>query len=148
VTLGSNSYNSAGEDDMWVAKFDSSDGAVLWGGIFGGTGDEDINALGADTAGNVMFGGSYEARMDLGDGLLIPAAEDGRDDWFIAKLDSGGNVLYSRSFGVQRSESIQAIAGDSADNWIVAGLCGDGMDLGAGAMPGGYTDICLGKFGP
>lgn len=149
VILGSDTIASVGSDDFWVAKLDPGDGSMLWSSTFGGEGDEDCDALAANGAGAVLLGGAFERRMDLGDGELIPAADDSRDDWFIAELDGTGAVQYSRRFGGVSAERLHAIAADSTNHWIITGYCYYSIDLGNGLLTSGSSDdICVGKIAP
>ncbi|MBW2524049.1 MAG: hypothetical protein JRI23_07735 [Deltaproteobacteria bacterium] len=149
VILGANTITSLGDDDFWVAKLDPTNGAVLWGAGYGGAGDENLDALAADGLGNVLLGGSFEQRMDLGDGEMIPAAEHGSEDWFFAAVDGGGTTLYSRRFGGPSSERILAAGANSANRWIVAGFCDGVIDLGNGQLTSGWSDdICVAEIAP
>jgi hypothetical protein len=78
---------TAGEDDIALARYDSS-GGVVWARSMGGVGDEKLGALAAMPGGSPVLVGTFEetAKFDLG----LPAEDTivsaGASDLFIARI--------------------------------------------------------------
>jgi PKD repeat protein len=76
----------AGNDDMFMAKLNSA-GGLLWGKTYGGANDE-LGAIGSDSSGG---------------GYLLQGSTDsfgaGNDDFWLAKLDTSGNVTWQHTYG-------------------------------------------------
>src|SRR5262249_36134175 len=96
ATIGTTSLTSAGGEDLYVAKLDST-GTALWAVDFGGSGTfEEPGGLAVDGAGNVYVTGLFEGTAAFG-GVSLTSA--GGDDVFVAKLTSAGTVAWAKRFG-------------------------------------------------
>src|SRR5581483_8412764 len=92
-----------GTSDLFLAAFDAS-GNTLWTRAFSGSSVEywSNHSIAIDALGNLVIAGQFgspsdsSATLDLGAGLL---GGSGKED-FLAKLDSSGNAIASRSYGV------------------------------------------------
>ncbi|MBW2523387.1 MAG: hypothetical protein JRI23_04405 [Deltaproteobacteria bacterium] len=145
----SQSHPNAGDEDLVVVKLDGATGAELWSRSFGGPGDEDLDDLAVDATGRVMLGAGSEGLLDMGDGPMLPASDDGSDDWVMALLDANGDLLYARRFGDPSDQDLRQVAVDSAGYWIATGECRGNIDLGNGMLwSGDEEDIVIGKFAP
>lgn len=77
--------SSAGLDDLFVVKFDSS-GDVAWKKQFGSTGTETAELIVLDGQGNIFVAGYT-------DGALDGQTNSGNTDMFLLKYDTNGNRL-------------------------------------------------------
>jgi hypothetical protein len=118
----------------------TNDGAQLetarvgcpWSVSFGG--DEPADGqqhIAADPRGNVLLTGSFSSTIDLGAGEVSPA---GPADIYVAKLDTMGAPLWSKTFGGATALGAKSVAADGAGNVIVTGTFESGMDFGGGAL--------------
>ena len=73
---------SAGQDDIYVAKF-NADGEYLWSRSFGSTLSDRGDGAALDASGNTFVTGRFRGSIDFGGGTLTDA---GTGDIFIAKL--------------------------------------------------------------
>jgi hypothetical protein len=125
--------------DIFLAKFDSN-GNHLWSKRFGGSNWDESLSVSIDSSGNVYitgyFGSSY---IDFGGGVLNGPGI------FLAKFDSDGKHLWSKSFvgGTGKSVSV-----DSSGNvYITGNFESSTIDFGGGALTNaGWYDIFLAKF--
>jgi hypothetical protein len=83
--------------------------------------------------GNVLLAGDFETTVDFGDGTLT---SNGGYDAFVAKFDSMGGVLLSKSYGDASDQTARGIASDTAGNIIFAGDIEGTTDFGGGALMG------------
>jgi Beta-propeller repeat len=66
TTLNDSANNSAQETDVFVAKLKSSDGSLGWARSFGDKDYQVAWAVASDPLGNVIFGGTYQGKIDFG----------------------------------------------------------------------------------
>ncbi len=87
--------------DLMLARL-KPDGTVQW--IHQFSSDQNVTAtcVAADGVGNVILAGSFQGSFDL-DGTVLSAPESSHA--YLAKLDSGGTLLWARSFGVEGDEA-------------------------------------------
>jgi hypothetical protein len=100
---GSGGPGDAGAEHLVESNPDSaSPGApsnpALWSERFGDSRDQYVYAVAIDSSGNIYVAGAFAGSIDFGaDGGAVAAT--GGLDAFVAKLDSTGHGLWSRSFG-------------------------------------------------
>ncbi len=115
----------AGRDDFWLVKTDSS-GSAEWNRTYGGWDDEGIISLVLCSDGGYALAGMTES---FGHG-------SDRDDFWLVKTDSSGNMEWNQTYGgtireysfslVQTSDGGYAFAGSTCsfgagnhDSWLV-----------------------------
>tara|TARA_B110000008_G_scaffold273734_1_gene308475 strand:+ start:1 stop:2493 length:2493 start_codon:yes stop_codon:yes gene_type:complete len=83
----------------------------------------------SDGSGGAYICGVYTEAFDLGNGALLPADNNGRNQGYIARFDQNGNVLWSDYMGVTTHsasgagwyDQAQSLALDANGNILVAG---------------------------
>ena len=134
TTLGQFPSNtSAGSSDVFIRSFDLS-GNVIWTKQFGTSGFDTGRALSANTT-NIFVVGATS-------GTFSGETPSGGQDAFLSKLDSSGNVLWTKQFGSTGSDDGLSIAITSSELYV-------GGQAGA-AFPGqtysGSTDAFIRKY--
>jgi ribosomal protein S11 len=122
INFGVASLTNLGNDDIFIAKYDPN-GNVLWAKSAGGTGGEHGNSIAADKKGNIVITGQFGGKIRFGvieltDGAF-PASNN---DFFVAKLDYNGNVIWAKNavcFGYDNGNSIIT---DTMGNIIITGV--------------------------
>ncbi len=113
IGFGTTMLTSAGDNDIIVAKLDSS-GNWLWAVRAGGTSGDSGSGVSVDEFGCVIVTGHYNGNADFGPFML---ASNGITSFFVAKLDSAGNWLWAvRADGISED-----IAVDSAGSALLTG---------------------------
>jgi hypothetical protein len=137
---------SAGDDDIFIAKYDGS-GAHQWSRAFGLGGGYDDRALAVavDAAGDVYVTGTFISFLSLDAYLLF---NNGLEDVFVAKFRaSDGYTLLAGSFGNAGSDAGLSIAVDESDGLLVAGFFSDTVYFGgAPLVSAGSYDVFLAKY--
>jgi hypothetical protein len=131
---------------MFVAKLDAS-GKHLWSKSFvsGDQGDT-ISDIAVDGDGNVVLTGNFYASIDFGGG---PLTSEGGTDIFIAKLDAGGDHLWSKRFGGPKGHLANSVAVGAGDEIVLAGAFTNALDLGGGTLESaGGLDGFVAKLDP
>lgn len=80
----------------------------------------------ADSAGNVIVCGEFNNGINLGSGLTL----SGSSGLFLAKYDSSGRLLWSRTMAGSLYSTARSVTVDSQNNIIVAGGLGGTVDFG------------------
>ena len=132
---------SAGAMDIFVAKYDSN-GKLVWAKRAGGTGNDHGDAIAVDGLGN-----SYVT------GVLVGAITPGSNDIFLAKYDSSGSLVWTKSAGGPGRDDPFGVALDRLGNIYVAGdYSGTPTTFGPGEpnqtqlFSAGGTDIFVAKY--
>ncbi|GIW65269.1 MAG: hypothetical protein KatS3mg093_248 [Candidatus Parcubacteria bacterium] len=105
---GYTSSYGAGNTDMFVVKLDSS-GNISWSKTIGGIYGDYINSLQQTSDGGYILGGytsSYGA---------------GNIDMFVVKLDSSGNISWSKTIGGGSNDFINSLQQTSDGGYILGG---------------------------
>ena len=122
VSFGSTSafdLTSAGNEDIFVAKLNSS-GTFLWSVKVGGSNrDGNSGGIGTDSSGNVYITGDFESyNAKFGSFTL---STSGSTDIFLAKLNSSGTFQWANKVGSSTWENSRVITVDSSGNATIAG---------------------------
>ena len=143
IDVGGGVFTSAGERDLFIAKFDAG-GNHLWSKRLGGSARDEGNAITVDGTGNVIVMGMFSGGVDFGGGVLSSA---GLFDMFIAKYDAGGNHLWSKRFGGTNYDRSYSVAADTTGNVLLTGVFDGSVDFGGGVFTSvGATDIAIAKL--
>lgn len=132
VDFGGGAIANTGGADIFLAKY-SSTGSHVWSRGFGTSTNvgESGNAVGVDSANNVLLTGSIVGSIDFGGGGL---PSNGSYDVFIAKFRSDGLHLWSKRYGALYDDHGWGITADSAGNVISVGDFVQSVNFGGGAL--------------
>jgi hypothetical protein len=137
VDFGGGPRTSAGDNDIYVAAFDT-DGGHRWSELFGDEQDQydttyDTNTwinLRADESGNLWVGAILTGSIDFGPATL---ACSGSTDMMVFGLDQDGGYLSAQKFGGEYTEILEDF--DVRDGFTVMGgrffSTSSGIDFGA-----------------
>ncbi len=126
-----------GNGDNFLAKYNSS-GQQLWLKQWGTVNKDTGYALATDAAGNVYVSG-YTT------GPLYGTSPLGNRDYFLAKYDAAGNLLWGKHDGTSGHDQGWGAATDAAGNVYVAGETGGSLN---GNAYQGLLDVFLTKYDP
>ena len=113
--------------EIFVAKYGAT-GNVVWARS-PGTAATDVNtfafndeatSLAADRDGNFFLVGYFQATGIFGSNTVISASTNATD-FFLAKYDDNGNVIWTRTGGGVAADSAFALATDNSGNALLAG---------------------------
>lgn len=122
---------TADGSDVFVVKLAAATGACGWSKSFGGAGDQQGTAIAADATGNVVVAGSFSGLAHIGGATV---SGDGQSDLFVVKLDTAGELVWSKGIGdVAMNPSDQVVKGiaiDGHDDVLLTGEIGGTVDFG------------------
>lgn len=127
LTLGDDEYTSNGNQDAFVAKYDTQ-GELIWGVAFGGGGADEARAVAVDAQGNCYvagFVGSFN--VDILDQTITSL---GGYDVMLLKFSSSGELLWTRTYGSASNDMARAVAVDADGAIGIAGAFQGTMVVG------------------
>ncbi len=144
------SGNAGGTYDAFLAKFNSS-GTRLWGTYYGGSNDDEANAVVTDSAGNVYFAGSSSSLANIASPVAYSTTIAGSYDGFLVKMSSAGAREWGTYFGGSNYDVVQAMTIDDSGSVYMTGYTSS-TDLGTtpdayqAVYGGGTGDAFLARF--
>ncbi len=136
-TLTNKSSPVASFSDLFLAKYDSA-GNLLWvrqgGGptnLSQGNRNDAATALVADAVDNIYLTGTYHIAVDFGS---LQLTNLGSTNFFLAKYDGGGNILWARTTSGTNTSQGNGICLDAATNVYVTGFHLGSLNLGNGVL--------------
>ena len=143
VDFGGGELMSAGQTDIFIAKYDS-DGVHVSSRRIGGTGSDLPQGVHLDGASNMIVAGSFQTSVDFGGGALMSA---GGDDIFVVKYDPSGAHIWSKRFGSSGFDRAHSLAKDGSNNVIVVGQFEGTVDFGGGGLVSvGTREMFVAKY--
>lgn len=96
---GTLNLTSIGYSDCCIQKMDS-DGNLIWAKSFGGAYADGLNAVMADSDGNVYSTGSFAGNVDFDPGPQSDYTNSAASNSqiFVHKMDTNGNFIWAKSF--------------------------------------------------
>ncbi len=144
---------SAGDDDIFVAKYDAS-GDLVWAKRAGGTGFDAGIGIAVDGSGNSYVTGFFQGSATFGPGETneTTLTSAGISDIFVAKYDASGDLVWAKRAGGTSRDSGEGIAVDGSGHSYVTGYFEDSATFGPGetnetTLAGaGDRDIFVAKY--
>jgi hypothetical protein len=116
-------YNltSAGSEDIFISKFDSS-GNFVWTKSIGGVNYDRGSSIVIDASGNVYTTGWFTGTVDFDPSdNVYNLTGSGGQDIFVSKLDALGNFIWAKNIGGMYSDYGNDIAIDLLGNVYITG---------------------------
>lgn len=146
ITIDGATLTGEGDSSIFVAHYDE-DGGLLWKKAFSTPEGVECNSLAADKDGNILMTGAYRSDIDFGGGPL--AAPTAKQQFFVLKMGSDGDHVFSDKSLSGDALSGTAITSDAKGNIFVAGSFFGQADFGDGAVTAnGFLDVFVQKRSP
>lgn len=141
---GNKTSAAIGGRDFWLLKLDA-DGNILWDKSFGGTADEELNALAFTPGGELLLAGTTRS----GAGGHIPEEPIGGSDFLLLHVNAIGELLESRRFGGSRDDIGTAVF-PTADGFVLGGASSSSNSGNVSGKNKGWMDYWAveGQFDP
>lgn len=146
--FGDDSLTSAGEYDIFIAKYDQA-GKVVWVKNFGGLKDDRVTGIVYDHANdNLVLTGSFTGQLQLEETSQILLAEDAEDqDIFLICMDSNGTKKWALSQGGQAPDAGKSVQIDPSGNIYMSGVFSKTVQIGANTLRShGRLDGFMAKY--
>ncbi len=148
---GTANLSSAGNNDIFIAKYEAS-GNYAWAIQAGGTSNDIGYGIAVDGSGNSYVTGYFQGTVDFDPGTgTVNLSSAGGYDIFIAKYDASGNYAWAIQAGGTSDEFGFGIAVDGSGNSYVTGYFQGTADFDPGAgtanlTSAGNNDIFIAKY--
>lgn len=93
ISLGSNTFSSAGASDIFFAAYNDQ-GQSLFSSTIGNAQNNDLNAVCSDSFGNFYLSGTYSGQLQIGNNQLNSNLLTN----FIAKFNNNGQLIWAKQF--------------------------------------------------
>lgn len=135
----------AGDVDGMIYKW-GPNGEFYWSRSIGGTGEDDIYAIGKDRNDNLVVGGFYTGSASAGSFSLVGVDQE---DAFLAKLDSSGGFQWAISFAGMGTDKVKALKVAEDGSIYFVGEFENTINIGGNVLTASSAnDIFLGKAHP
>ena len=137
-------FGTNGNADFWVVRVNTN-GVKLWDKSFGGTETEFAHSLAVTSDGGVIVVGSTYSSISGNKTTPLPG---GGADYWVVRLDAGGEKLWEATFGGSQSDIARSVIQTRDGGFLIAG---DSYSPANGnkSVPGfGWGDSWLIKLGP
>ncbi|MES2590943.1 MAG: ELWxxDGT repeat protein [Bacteroidota bacterium] len=120
--VGLSNLTSVDQRDVFILKLNSS-GDFVWVKSIGGTGNDQGASVAVDASGNILITGIFYNTVDFDPGSGVNnITSTGQADFYIAKLDASGNLLWVKTVGGTNNEYGYSIATDAAGGVFLTGV--------------------------
>lgn len=136
TTGGSLGAPSAGEDDVWFARYDAN-GTQVWRNQIGTNTIDFCKSAASDGMGGCFIGGTTY-------GVLGSASAGGPDGW-VGRVDATGAVLWLEQFGTWNWDQLDRLASDGTGGAYAGGISLDSL-FGPYTGDGISSDVWLARF--
>lgn len=127
---------------LYITKI-SKEGSFMWVTVFLVTNEATILLSGPDDKGDIYVSGMYSGSLTSGDKTII---SNGKNDIFLARIGSTGNVENITSFGSEEEETVSSLSVDKSGNIILTGSFGKDITLGNLKLTAGRESIKSNAF--
>ena len=95
-SIFTSNLTSAGNDDVFIAKYNSS-GNLQWVKQLGNANQDNITDLKCDGSGNIYFTGNFSGTLDFNpSATVLNLTAIGGTDIYAVKYDNNGNLIYAK----------------------------------------------------
>ena len=130
---GTANHSSAGNEDIFVQKLDTS-GDFVWARSFGDSNSDRGNSICVDASSNVYTTGGFDGTVDFDPGAgTTNLTSEGSLDVYVQKLNSTGNFVWTKSFGGSLNDQGFSITVDDSGNVHTTGSFEGTVDFDPGA---------------
>lgn len=142
--FGGSDTVSAGTNDIFIAKY-SSTGEHIWSQHIGGTQNDLLNGLTADSQGNVIAVGQFSGSINVGTSTWV-SVNNGPDQ-FLIKYSPQGSLVWARTFANASEDQAIGVAVNKNDEIFVTGYFLGWVNFGGGVLARvDGNDYFLAKF--
>jgi len=126
LTLGTTTLSKISSQDIFITKYNTS-GNLIWAKNAGNSGYNVATGLTTDTNNNIYISGAYNNSITFG--TQPELISTGNQDVFLAKYDTAGNAVWSKSNGGIYNDFGFAITNNSLNDIFLTGTLGPQSNL-------------------
>lgn len=115
IIFGNTTLDAGRLNDVFVSKLDDK-GNVVWAKNFGNSGNDYGYAIDVDDDDNIYIAGTFEDNIQFGN-ITLDSADD-FSNVFVTKLDSKGDVLWAKDFGISSDKAEKIIVDNEGNSYL------------------------------
>jgi PKD repeat protein len=117
-----------------------------WADAMGSTANDSAVAVAIDASGNTIVGGPFKGSVTFAPGKTLVSA--GNSDWFLAKFDPTGTLIWANRMGGAGDDAVEAVAIAPNGDVVVVGHFTGSASFGgtANLTANGTTDMAVAKY--
>ena len=143
IDFGGGPLSATGTNtDVFAARFDA-DGNHVWSSSYGDASGQFGQTIRVDAGGNMFLTGDFAGTIDFGGASLTAT---GPNEIYLAKLDAGGNHLWSRQFAGSQAEMYDDMITSPEGSVLVAGQFWGTLDFGGGPRVSDQYDAFVATY--
>ncbi|WP_461086205.1 PKD domain-containing protein [Spirosoma flavus] len=123
---GNRTATNYGLTDFWAVKVDAS-GNKVWDKSFGGTSEDQLRSMVATSDGGFLLGGASASPATGGNKT---AANYGLDDYWVVKINSGGDKVWDKTYGGAVDDILFTMLAVADDSFLLGGYSSSASDAG------------------
>ena len=146
ATSGAYQTTYGGDEDAFAAKFNASNGQIIWGTYFGGEKQDHGRGIQTDKKGNVYFNGFTTSCTNIAHGNSLQShfgssCTDTTDfDGIVAKFSPTGHLLWSTYYGGAGNDVFYGMRLDNSNNvYSVGSTASNDLVLSSNALQKNYV---------
>ncbi|QRY55553.1 T9SS type A sorting domain-containing protein [Sphingobacterium siyangense] len=112
---GNKSEKNYGQSDYWIIKLDQK-GKLEWQKVYGGEGDEQLQAVLQSKDGNYLLAGSSSSATS---GNKNVSNGKGTDFWML-KIDTSGEIIWQKTYDIGKADLLTSLE-ENADGSLLLG---------------------------
>lgn len=141
--VATTTLTSAGSNDIFVSKLNSS-GAFVWADGVGGTGNDQGLGITVDVGGNIYYTGLFVSFGDFDPGVATTTLTSaGSNDIFLSKLNPAGSLVWALSMGGVGADNAKSVRIDNGGKIYTVGSFASTMDVDPGVPVTNLTSVGL-----
>jgi len=113
---GNKSEKNYGQSDYWVFKLDTK-GELEWQKVYGGEGDDQLQALLQSKDGNYLLAGSSSSATS---GNKNASNGKGTDFWML-KIDASGEILWQKTYDIGKADLLTSLEENTDGSLLLGG---------------------------
>ncbi len=149
ITFGNLTLNNSGSSrtDGFLYSFDAT-GNPRWAKQVQGADWDEGTGLAVDPDGNLLFCGLFNSNQIIIDGAVLNNTGSIYFDFFLARFDSSGNLLWAEKGGSDSDDEARSVTCDTLGNAYLTGTYrSQTIKFGTTTLPNaGYHDTYLTKY--
>lgn len=146
IIIGLDTLSNLGTSSIYIAKCDSN-GNVLWARSSGSDSYCEGKRITTNANGDILIAGNYYSSSLTIENTTLP--NSGEWDFFMAKYNTNGDLLWANHVGEEKSELINSISTDQNGNILIAGsFSSSNITIGSSQLTNASIDddVLLAKF--
>ena len=149
TTTLTNCDNTGSTYDIFLAKYNTANGNLIYAKSAGGINDDYLNSVKVDASGNIYLGGYfYSPTLAFGTDTVVNTdnVPGHSSDIFLAKYNSSGNVVWAKGANGDGDDAVTCIAVNASGVYITGSFASPQITFGSTPLTNDDANYYLDAF--